>query len=422
MKRIVNYIFKLAFYLYSFISNKKRILFIPHPGMARNDNYSIMNYHSDCALSFANYILTNKLLADKIITITISKHNDIENLRKYTTTQFPDRKIEFVYSFDAVSSGSIRDIHNRLKFYKAISESSHIFTSITYILRPLFSNKQQIVVDLGYYSCPFKNDLFNKDAPIYMGIDKISEKDCRYYVCASELSIRLILPTMSIPYEKYLNLGMCRNDYLFSDKTEDQLRAKLKDSVNYQVNRIILYTPTHRDYENDKGSTNISRELLGFDADIDSINSCLIANECMIICKLHPKQNKEIISKSLPPSIILHEANEEYGLSELMKASDALITDYTSGYFDYLILNKPVIFNFYDVDIYKKTRGFTFEPIESICAGDIVYDENSFKKAISDLDQNEHVNNKHREIIRNMVFSHQDTCSCERIFEFIFHK
>lgn len=418
MKQLFDYTIRLFFLIYSIFSNKKRVLFLPHPGMVVNDNYSIMNYHSDCALSFANYILANNLLKNKVITIAISKHNSIEKLVKYINTSFPNRNVDFVLTFDATATG--RDVFNRLKFYKVIAQSSHIFTSITYFLRPLFYNKKQTIVDLGYFSCPFKNDLFSSTSNMYMGMDKITEKDCRYYVCASELSIRLIMPSLSIKYDNFLNLGMCRNDYLFSNKNEKLLRNKIISSIKYNVNKIILYTPTHRDYEQSKATA--ARELLGFDADLNTIDNFLSSNGYVIICKLHPKQNKDIIKKSLPKSIILHEANDSYGLAELMKISDAMITDYTSGYFDYLILDKPVIFNFYDCFKYKHTRGFTFDPIESICAGDIIYNQNSFIKAISNIYNNYTIYKEKRKFIRDLVFSHQDPDSCKRVFEYFFTK
>jgi len=55
----------------------------------------------------------------------------------------------------------------------------------------------------------------------------------------------------------------------------------------------------------------------------------------------------------LPDKIILRRfqtifiipPTDKLNLTDLMLASDALITDYTSGYNDYLLLDKPVIFN-----------------------------------------------------------------------------
>ena len=41
----------------------------------------------------------------------------------------------------------------------------------------------------------------------------------------------------------------------------------------------------------------------------------------------------------------------------LLEFSDALITDYSSISFDYLLTNKPIIYNFFDIEEYKEYRG-----------------------------------------------------------------
>lgn len=421
IKSFVDSIIRICFLFRSLFVSKKRILFIPHSGMAVVDKYNIMNYRSDCALSFAHYILENNLLQDKLITITISDSDNIQELNNYISATYK-RRVDFVYSFDSLNIVSLSSIKKRIQFYSAVSESSYVFLSNIFRFRPLSYNPQQTIVELGYYSCPFKNDIFAKNDQLYMRLDTISSKDCRYYVCCSELSIRLILPSMSLKYKRYINLGMCRNDHLISDENMNHIRTQIVNSVGYQVDKIVLYTPTHRDYEMaEMHKIGITRELLGFDVDLKRLDMILKSEKVLILCKLHPKQNRAAISKILPDSIVLHKANNTYGLTELMKISDALITDYTSGYFDYLLLDKPVLFNFYDIDIYKQTRGFTFDPIESICAGDIIYDEDSLIAAIRNIDRNALAYREKRHFLRNLVFTHQDTNSCERVYNYFFN-
>ena len=112
---------------------------------------------------------------------------------------------------------------------------------------------------------------------------------------------------------------MCRNDYLFSsDESVQSIRKELEMMVPYYVKTIVLYTPTHKDYERNLGFS-AARELLGFAVDFAILDSFLRSNGILIVCKLHPHQNKDVIKKALPESIKLFEANTFWGLSELMK-------------------------------------------------------------------------------------------------------
>lgn len=387
-----------------------RLLFMPHHGMAVNDRYNLMNWRSDNALTLAHYILDNGMCKDKLITVAVSSDDDIVGLERYVAKKYPGREVEFVRFFGDITK------KERWTFYRILTECSHVFSSITYGLRPFSKVKSTIYVDLGYFPMPFKNDIFSKTDPLYMGLDRFDEKDIDYYVCNSELAIRLIMPSMSLDYGRYLNLGNCRNDYLISDEYPSDVRKELESKAGYPVKKIVLYTPTHRDYEQSL-SNEASRQLLGYDMDLMAFGDRLKKNGVLIVCKLHPKQNRAVIERSLPGSIIIHEANGRYGLSELMKASDALLTDYTSGYYDYLLLDKPVIFNFYDIDRYKNSRGFTFTPIESVCAGDIVKDSSGLENALMSLDDNDSEYKEKRRFVRDLVFTYYDTDSTYRIFE-----
>ena len=225
---------------------------------------------------------------------------------------------------------------------------------------------------------------------------------------------------MTIPYNKYVNLGMCRNDNLLKGDKCEWLRKEYESKVSYPVKSIILYTPTHRDYESNN-SNSIKRSVLGFKYDNSLVESVLRKEGIIIVCKLHPKQNALIIEEELPEGLLLHKADSRYGLTEMMLVSDALITDYTSAYFDYLLLDKPIIFNYYDLDIYKKERGVPFEPMSAISAGDIVENESQMISALIRIDENREQYRQKRKLVRDLFFTFQDSNSCRRVFDFIFN-
>ena len=51
--------------------------------------------------------------------------------------------------------------------------------------------------------------------------------------------------------------------------------------------------------------------------------------------------------------------DDKYDINELYAISDIMITDYSSVFFDYSILNRPILFYMYDLNEYKdELRGF----------------------------------------------------------------
>ena len=417
----IRYLVLSFFYFMAFFRKKKELTFMPHADMCINDNYSLLNYKSDNTLTFINYLLKNGFLKDKVFNIAVSQKNDVNLLKKYVSENYPGYDVHFYKVYDSLDLFSKDSVMDLLQFYNAISKSSHIFTSQTRRLLPLTRNKLVKKVNLGYYSASFKNDVMDRSNPYFINYKKVSSHDFDCYVCSSSFSIMSIYPTFSIPYNNYVNLGMCRNDYLFSsDESVQSIRKELEMMVPYSVKTIVLYTPTHKDYERNLGFS-AARELLGFAVDFAILDSFLRSNGILIVCKLHPHQNKDVIKKALPESIKLFEANTFWGLSELMKVSDALMTDYTSGYYDYLILDKPVIFNFYDIDKYNDTRGFAIMPIETICAGEIIKTEEEMIKSLSNLDHNRVKYSEKRKLIKELVFSNCDSHSCERVYNYLFN-
>lgn len=60
-----------------------------------------------------------------------------------------------------------------------------------------------------------------------------------------------------------------------------------------------------------------------------------------MIVKLHPSTKINLDFESFDKIII---ANNQADPCELMAVADCLITDYSSIYFDYLVLDSPIIF------------------------------------------------------------------------------
>lgn len=158
-----------------------------------------------------------------------------------------------------------------------------------------------------------------------------------FVACTSEIYYPIFESAFKVRRDKILNIGQARNDYFF------------KDDVNiyrerYVGKKIILYMPTHRQ----EGKKSMNMEII---LDLPSMNSLLTKYNAVLLIKKHYYHREE------PPvgdefSNIIDMTNENPKTPILLKAADILITDYSSCYNDYLLLNRPQIFYCYDMDDY----------------------------------------------------------------------
>jgi len=98
----------------------------------------------------------------------------------------------------------------------------------------------------------------------------------------------------------------------------------------------------------------------------------------------------------------------------LLYHTDILITDYSGIYFDFLLLNRPVIFYTYDYATYREKRDFLF-PFERNTPGSKVQTPELLINAIGDYLLDPKKDAARREEIKNKFHTFTDGRACERI-------
>lgn len=181
------------------------------------------------------------------------------------------------------------------------------------------------------------------------------------------------------------------------DTNRDQLDIDQSDVV-------IGYFPTRRE---------------GYGLDFDTIfdvgrtEEFLQRNGAKLLIKPHRQLDIGegiIVSDSI--QLISSDTDSHQFLTEI----DILITDYSSIYFDFLLLDRPVIFYTPDYSTYEEIRG-VLPNYENITAGPRV---NNFEELLKQLEPNvEGIDEyaKQRQKIRDRFFKYADGNACERIFE-----
>src|SRR5690625_3756232 len=149
--------------------------------------------------------------------------------------------------------------------------------------------------------------------------------------------------------------GYPRNDFLTRANNEEMIK-KLKRKMKLPFDKkIILYAPTWRDneyYERGKYKFELQMDLTKMQKQL--------SDGYFIILRLH-YLIAENLDLSAYESFVSDFSNYE-DIRDLYLVSDALITDYSSVFFDYANLNRTILFYVYDLDTYRdKLRGFYFD-------------------------------------------------------------
>lgn len=154
-----------------------------------------------------------------------------------------------------------------------------------------------------------------------------------------------------------LENGLPRNELSQYNSKSDIISELL--SYGLQINRELdnyIYMPTWQG----KNVNDANNTIENYSVLIEEIEK-RETHEYNFLIKVHPflydKAKKDInLAKYLIPN--------SYDSNEIFKISDALITDYSSVFFDYLVTNKPIIFYNWDSEFYRNDRGSYFEESE----------------------------------------------------------
>lgn len=172
-----------------------------------------------------------------------------------------------------------------------------------------------------------------------------------------------------------LEIGYPRNDFLCKYTEEDIMRVKKNLGIENVQKKILLYAPTWRDNQHDASKGYVYKNPVDFKYLQEKLG-----DEYIILFRAH-----YLVANSFDFSMykdFLYDVSSYDDINELCIISDMLITDYSSVFFDYAILERPMLFYMYDMEEYRdEMRGFYLDVSE--LPGPIVTDEKSLVSEIS---------------------------------------
>ena len=168
---------------------------------------------------------------------------------------------------------------------------------------------------------------------------------------------RQVYPKKILYDGNMLKVGSPRVDCLINNRDDLHSRLRKKYGLTHDV-QILLYAPTFRG-GTQKGKKQVISET-------PSINFQMVINELekktgakwYIFLRLHPQLSAKL--ESMPISDVndrLIDVSQEEDMSQVLGASDLLVTDYSSCAFDAMYAKIPVLLYADDVNEYVQNRG-----------------------------------------------------------------
>lgn len=208
--------------------------------------------------------------------------------------------------------------------------------------------------------------------------------------------------------------GYPRNDVLH-EPSEAQIK-KIRESLNIAPDKkVVLYAPTWRDDQFfEKGKYRFE-----FQFDINRLKE-QYGDDFVLLARMH-----YLVSESFdfsPYKDFILDVSDYYDIADLYLISDLLITDYSSVFFDYATLNRPIIFYMYDLEDYRdRLRGFYID-IEADAPGKIVKTEDDLFAEIGRALEEGHCDEQRYEKFRDRFCEWEDGRSSERVVKRVFYK
>ncbi|MBG0820766.1 CDP-glycerol glycerophosphotransferase family protein [Planomonospora sp. ID91781] len=138
--------------------------------------------------------------------------------------------------------------------------------------------------------------------------------------------------------------------------------------------RVLLYAPTYRDQAKFSGRS--------IRADLEAMAEAL-ADEWVVVLRPHPVERYRV------PQRLRHfvrPAGAYPEINDLMLASDALLTDYSSVMCDYAVTGRPMLFLIDDWDEYRRVERGVYHDLPAIAPGPCLNTTGELICALRDLD------------------------------------
>lgn len=244
---------------------------------------------------------------------------------------------------------------------------------------------------------------FGKDGSPFPG--ESCHKMYDYVTVGSKKLIHVYEEVFGIEKEAFLPTGMARLDDFLDESKIQQFKAEFYEQYpTLKGKKVILFAPTFR-------GTGQKEAYYDYEVlDLKRIYD-FCGEEYVFLSKVHPFITEEIQIPEEYRDRIFDFAKYP-NINDLYYITDILITDYSSNYYEYALLKKPVLFFTYDREKYELIRG-VHRSVKEHAPGKVC---DSFEELMQALYNKDYEYEKIEKFVEDN-FGEYDGHACDRIID-----
>lgn len=228
---------------------------------------------------------------------------------------------------------------------------------------------------------------------------------------------------------KSCSLGYPTNDRLF-DNIDLYANGfwEYVTSSSARYSKIIGWLPTYRQHsQNGIGSKRVfpyGVPLLYSEEDFKLLNDALVERNILLAVQMHHAQARNFPVLSYSNIILVSQQQKDkmsVSTANLMSSFDAMITDYSAAYHEYILLDRPIALSLDDYDDYAENPGFCIDYFDWI-KGVYLKNANDLVQFVIDVSNGVDAAKAERNAAKKRIHKYIDNHSTERVVDFICEK
>lgn len=238
------------------------------------------------------------------------------------------------------------------------------------------------------------------------------------YISSSPFITWCRAQALQVAEDKFTITGLPRNDILFRGRS-NTAKEQLTKIIGWKPAKVILYAPTWR------SGRDVTRLLPFEDLAIDVLQGILEEHDAALLFRCHKNElNNALVRSRLKeltdagPRMIDATHQRISDLNTILPEVDVLISDYSGAVHDFLLLDRPIILVPYDIERFEQESGFFYD-YRAMAPGPAVSTGSEFVQSLQAALAMPNEYKEKRARLRDLVFTHQDDSSCERVARLI---